>query len=110
MSRARTLASLALAGAALLVGSTAAHAADCANADTAPAAGNEALIGQATLCLLNQQRAAAGLPVLTENSQLDAPSTAFSKLMVAQAFFDHTSPDGPAVVHRLPHPLALPRP
>jgi uncharacterized protein YkwD len=101
MSRARTLASLALLGAALVLPATAAHAATCANADTVPATGNEAQIGQATLCLLNQQRAAANLPALTENAQLDTSSAAFSKQMVAGGFFDHTSPDGTTVVDRL---------
>jgi uncharacterized protein YkwD len=101
MSRARTLASLVLSGAALLVPVTAAHATTCANADTMPAAGNEAQIDQATLCLLNEQRATAGLPALTENAQLDSSSTAFSKLMVGEAFFDHTSPEGTTVVDRL---------
>jgi uncharacterized protein YkwD len=101
MSRARTLASLVLAGTALLAPVTAAHAATCPNADTMPAAGNEAQIDQATLCLLNEQRAAAGLPALTENAQLDSSSTAFSKLMVTEGFFDHTSPEGTTVVNRL---------
>ncbi len=101
MSRARTLASLALVGAAMVVPAATAQAAACAGADATPVAGNAAQIDQATLCLLNQQRAAAGLPALTESTQLDSSSTAFSQLMVAESFFDHTSPEGSTVVDRL---------
>jgi uncharacterized protein YkwD len=105
MSRARTPILLALACAALLVPAGAAAAqspsSPCAGADTLAIAGNEAAMDQATLCLLNQQRAAAGLPALTENPQLDQASTAYSHLMVAESFFDHVSPQGSTMVKRL---------
>ena len=73
----------------------------CAGADTPAAAGNEAQLDQATLCLLNEQRASMGLAALTENHQLDQTSTAFSRQMVAESFFDHTSPEGETLVDRL---------
>lgn len=101
MSRARTPALLALACAALLVPASVAGAQDCAGADTPAAVGNETLMGQATLCLLNGQRAAAGLPALAENGALDQSSAAYSRQMVAERFFDHVSPEGVALVPRL---------
>jgi uncharacterized protein YkwD len=84
MSRVRTPALLALTCAALLVPAVGAHAqaASCAGADTPAVAGNEAQLDQATLCLLNEQRAAAGLAALAENTQLDHVATAYSQQMV----------------------------
>jgi uncharacterized protein YkwD len=78
-----------------------AQAADCPGADDVPTADNLAAIGQSTLCLVNQQRAAHGLPALTENSQLTAASAGYSARMVQQAFFSHESPDGGMLVQRL---------
>jgi uncharacterized protein YkwD len=105
MSRARTAALLALACAVTLVPAGAAQAqapaSTCPGADTPAIAGNEAQMDQATLCLLNQQRAAAGLPALTDNAQLDQTSTAYSRQMVAEHFFDHVSPEGVGLVPRL---------
>src|SRR5436190_77837 len=102
MSRARALTSLALSCALLAVPAAAAQAqTSCATADTPAAAGNEAAIDQATFCLLNEQRAANGLPALTESAALDRSSTEYSQLMVGEHFFDHTSPEGTTVVDRL---------
>jgi uncharacterized protein YkwD len=79
----------------------AAQAEDCAGADVVPAADNLALVGQATLCLLNQQRAAQGIGPLADNAALGQAATAYSQLMVARSFFDHQSPDGSLLVDRI---------
>jgi uncharacterized protein YkwD len=100
MPRRRLTVVLALLALSLGVPS-AAHAADCAGADVVPAADNLAVVGQATLCLVNQQRAAHGKRTLTENRILSGTSTAYSRRMVAQAFFAHASPDGGTLVSRL---------
>lgn len=73
----------------------------CAGADLQPASGNVVQVGQATLCLLNLERAANSLPPLQEQGQLTQASTAYSQRMVAQQFFDHVSPDGGTLVDRL---------
>ena len=78
-----------------------AQAADCAGADLVPAADNAAVVSQATLCLLNQERAAAGAAALSENGRLTRASAAYSQRMVAEAFFDHESPHGTTLVDRL---------
>src|SRR4051794_14459556 len=47
-----------------------------------------------TLCLLNYERARAGLAPLVENRQLDIASERHSADMVARTFFEHVNPDG----------------
>jgi uncharacterized protein YkwD len=100
--RRRRLAAVAAALAALaLCAPAAAPAADCPGADLVPAAANLRVVGQATLCLLNQQRAAGGIAPLVENARLTMASAGYSREMVAQAFFAHQAPDGSSLVDRL---------
>lgn len=100
MARRRLAAVAALAALALCAPATA-RADDCAGADLVPAADNVAVVGQATLCLLNQERAANGVGPLVENPALSSASTGYSQRMVAQGFFAHESPDGGTLVDRL---------
>jgi uncharacterized protein YkwD len=97
----RRLATVAALAALALCAPATAHADDCAGADVVPAADNVTLVGQATLCLLNQQRAANGIGPLVENAALSTASAGYSQRMVAQGFFDHESPDGGTLVDRL---------
>jgi len=97
----RRLAAVAALAALSLCAPAAARADDCAGADVVPAADNVAVVGQATLCLLNQQRAAQGVGALVENAALSSASTGYSQRMVAQGFFAHESPDGGTLVGRL---------
>src|SRR5919202_6607977 len=78
-----------------------AHDAACPGADDVPTAGTIAQASQATLCLLNDERAAAGLHPVAETPGLTQPSAAYSALMVAQDFFAHVAPDGSTLVDRL---------
>jgi uncharacterized protein YkwD len=57
--------------------------------------------GQTTVCLLNRERARAGLPALHVNGLLSAASLEHSRDMVRQRYFDHTSLDGRTVSDRL---------
>jgi uncharacterized protein YkwD len=79
----------------------AARASDCAGADIVPAADNLELAAEATVCLLNEERAAHGLPPLSRAPALDRASAAYSQRMVNEAFFAHVAPDGSTVVQRL---------
>jgi uncharacterized protein YkwD len=97
----RRLAAVAAFAALALCAPAAAQAADCAGADVVPAADNVAVVSQATLCLLNQQRAANGIGPLVENAALSTASVGYSQRMVAEGFFDHESPDGGTLVQRL---------
>lgn len=78
-----------------------ATAASCANADVIPATANLDLVRAATLCLINQQRALAGLPALAENGALDSQAQSHSQDMVANDYFDHVSPTGVALLSRV---------
>jgi uncharacterized protein YkwD len=100
MVRRRLAAVAALAALALCAPATA-QADDCSGADAVPAADNIAVVSGATLCLLNQQRAANGIGPLVENAALSAASAGYSQRMVAQGFFGHESPDGGTLVERL---------
>jgi uncharacterized protein YkwD len=86
---------------AALVAPAGANAADCPAADVVPGADNLPAIGQATLCLLNEQRAQHGVKALRVNTRLGTASISYSQRMVAQAFFDHEAPDGTTLVQRL---------
>jgi uncharacterized protein YkwD len=100
MSRRRLAAVAALSALALCAPATA-RADECVGADLVPAADNVAIVGQATLCLLNQQRAANGVGPLVANPALSSASTGYSQRMVAEGFFAHVSPDGGTLVERL---------
>src|SRR4051812_29207228 len=99
-ARRRTLAALGLVVLALAA-PTGASATECAGADLAPADQGRGPAAQATLCLLNGERAARGLAPLAENESLTRASQAYSDRMVAEGFFAHTGPDGADLVTRL---------
>ena len=100
--RAVTLLATAVVALAAPAGAHAsAQTAPCAGADLVPDAGNLAQVGQATLCLLNDERAAAGLRPLAYSAALSQPSAAYSTRMVSENFFAHESPDGTTLESRL---------
>ncbi|MEN0013911.1 MAG: CAP domain-containing protein, partial [Solirubrobacteraceae bacterium] len=101
--RARTatfFSALALASATLTTGTAMADT-PCPGAEATPGTVADTVIQQATLCLLNQQRAAAGETALVEQSTLDAVSTTYSQTMVSGQFFSHVSPDGSTMTSRI---------
>jgi uncharacterized protein YkwD len=103
-SRRNAATALAVAVAALATPAGArasAQDAACPGADVVPTAGNIAVVAQATLCLLNNERAAAGLHPLTEAPGLTRPSAAYSARMVSENFFAHVAPDGATLTDRL---------
>jgi uncharacterized protein YkwD len=57
--------------------------------------------GQATICLVNRERAKHGLPALRESALLSAASREHSEDMVKRGYFEHTAPDGRTVGDRL---------
>jgi uncharacterized protein YkwD len=104
LSRRRAIALLAAAVSALAAPAGAqasAQDAACPGADQVPTAGTIAQASQATLCLLNNERAVAGLHPVAETPGLTQPSAAYSARMVAENFFAHVSPDGGTLVDRL---------
>lgn len=98
----RLLLALPLALAALLgAGAGPAAAAPCAGADARPSGANTALVRAATLCLLNQQRAQAGLGALATDGLLETAATRYTARMLAEGFFAHVAPDGTDIIDRL---------
>jgi uncharacterized protein YkwD len=79
----------------------AAHAEPCAGADVVPTPATAALVHSATLCLLNRERAARGLPELRSQPTLRSIATRYAGLMVNQGFFDHVSPGGSTLGTRI---------
>lgn len=73
----------------------------CTNTLDPPTPANLAAARAATLCLLNVERARAGLGPLRENGVLDAAARSQSTNMVALHIFDHTLPGTGGVVARL---------
>jgi uncharacterized protein YkwD len=92
---------LAVCLAAVGLCAAAAPAGACPGADTAPSGSSLPAVSGATLCLLNEQRAARGLPALTADTMLGDASVRFSRRMVAERFFSHVAPDGSDLVDRL---------
>jgi uncharacterized protein YkwD len=66
----------------------------CPNADLRPARGRMGRMGTATLCLLNVQRAAHGLPPLRANRRLRAAAITHSLDMVRHGYFGHEALGG----------------
>ena len=68
-----------------------ASAAPCAGADQVPSAGSLDEARDATLCLLNAERARRGLRPLHANRRLRHAAERYSRHMVRFNFFDHVS-------------------
>jgi uncharacterized protein YkwD len=87
--------------ASLTLSASPAHAADCAGANLLPAVASVPTAKDATLCLLNGERAARGLAPLSPQPELEAAADAYSRGMVQQRFFGHVSPAGQTINERL---------
>lgn len=99
----RTTASLVAALVALVAFAFAApaQAADCAFADAGPGEASPADLSAATICLLNERRAAAGLGPLVANASLATTAERYAQYMVSDAHFAHQDESGHNVVWRV---------
>jgi uncharacterized protein YkwD len=79
----------------------AARAETCAGADVVPTQATAAVAHSATLCLLNRERTARGLPKLRSQPTLRSIATRYASMMVSQRFFDHVSPGGSTLGTRI---------
>jgi uncharacterized protein YkwD len=77
------------------------EAARCPHALTPPARGNLAEIREATLCLLNRERAHEGLPALRRDERLELASQRHSEDMARRRFFAHENPSGAIPARRM---------
>jgi uncharacterized protein YkwD len=78
-----------------------ASAATCSGANRSPAQLGQAGVRHATLCLLNQQRAAHGLRPLRADRRLAKAALGHSKDMVAHRYFAHESRSGAPFTARI---------
>jgi uncharacterized protein YkwD len=95
------LAAAAIAVCLLILPGAASAANRCPGAGAHPTAANAAQVRHATLCLLNRQRAAHGLPGLREQPSLAHAARSYAHLMVRERFFDHVSPSGSTMSQRV---------
>jgi uncharacterized protein YkwD len=95
----RGLASLCLAVGALLAAPVASALA-CANDGAHPGGISTRAYARAVQCLVNEQRAAAGLHGLAGDRRLGRAARQYSGAMVRERFFDHVSPEGSTLGQR----------
>jgi uncharacterized protein YkwD len=79
-----------------------ANALACADEQALPGTASTRAYSRAVECLVNEQRAGAGLAPLAHDRRLARAARRFSSSMVHQRFFAHVSPDGstlPARAH-----------
>jgi uncharacterized protein YkwD len=87
--------------ASLALAAPSAQAANCPGADQLPLMSTMASAKSATLCLLNEQRAANGIAALRSEPTLEAAATRYAQSMVDERFFAHVSPSGQTLEDRL---------
>jgi uncharacterized protein YkwD len=97
----RRLLAASTAALALCLAAPAAASAACADTEVLPTAETLPVVATATVCLLNEERAAHGLDPVQENTALTKASLAYSQRLVTESFFAHEAPDGTDVVDRL---------
>jgi uncharacterized protein YkwD len=78
-----------------------AQAADCPFADAQPGDAAPVDLAGATICLLNERRAAAGLGQLRANGSLATTAERYAQYMVSDEHFAHQDESGHNVVHRV---------
>ena len=74
---------------------------NCLDADRTPTVDNAVALRNATLCLLNEERASRGLKPLKANTALRRAAQKHSRRMVQEGFFDHVSPGGSTLISRV---------
>jgi uncharacterized protein YkwD len=87
------------ASAAALIASV--LATPCENTELTPEPGNIEAIDDATLCLVNQERARNGELPLQPNAQLEQAAQGHSEEMVSEDYFAHVAPSGLTPVERV---------
>jgi uncharacterized protein YkwD len=100
LPRALILILLVAAAAAFAVAPARAAAAACAGAGQPLGAASAAAVGEAVLCLVNDERAARGLAPVRHDGALEAVAQRHAADMVARGYFAHLSPSGGTVEKR----------
>ena len=75
--------------------------ASCPNPDLAPSAETLPAMVEATLCLINGERADRGLAALAPNATLAGAASSYAQDLVAGSYFSHTGRDGSSAFDRI---------
>ena len=78
-----------------------ASATGCANSEVQVSGLSQIEMESSVDCLINEERATRGLAALRPNDELRRAALDHSNEMVAQSYFEHTSPAGVTFVHRI---------
>ena len=81
----------------------------CPNPGLVPSAESLPAMADATLCLLNGERADNGLAPLVANAKLAVAANAYAQDLVAGSYFSHTGRDGSGVFERIERTGYMPR-
>jgi uncharacterized protein YkwD len=96
----KLLAALAVTGAWACIASAPAWA-SCPGATTQANGLSTAQLNDSITCLINEQRAAYGIPPVQSNSTLQQAGQSHSGEMVSDGYFSHTSPSGETFIDRI---------
>jgi uncharacterized protein YkwD len=84
-----------------LVSGAPASASDCGPVNTEVTGLNEAQMEGSIACLINDERSSYGLQPVTPNADLRRAALSHSNEMIAQSYFEHTSPAGLTFTDRI---------
>jgi uncharacterized protein YkwD len=102
VSRGRNILSvLAVIAASSLLAAPAASATSCPNTEVQVSSLSQADMETSIGCLINENRAAAGLQPVQPNTDLREAALSHSQEMVSQGYFEHTSPAGVTFIDRI---------
>jgi uncharacterized protein YkwD len=83
------------------VAASSASAADCGPVNTEVTGLNQVQMESSITCLINNQRSSHGLQPVTPNGNLHQAAVSHSSEMIAQSYFEHTSPAGLTFTDRI---------
>lgn len=86
---------------ALMLGAASSAAAACPDEAQRSSSLTEVALEQSVVCLINQQRAAAGIGRVEQNMRLGSAAARHSSEMVREGYFAHTSPIGVDFIDRI---------
>ena len=102
MSRAsKILSVVAFVAAWAVLGASSASAASCPNTEVQVNGLTQDQMESSIGCLINQNRASAGLQPVQPNADLRAAALSHSQEMISEGYFEHTSPSGLTFIDRI---------
>jgi uncharacterized protein YkwD len=89
--------------ASALVAAAPAAASSCVGADTEADQLSQTALENSVTCLINEERAKAGVRPVRSNPTLRRAGLGHSQDMVSDGYFEHTSPSGRTFIERITH-------